>query len=114
MQMYKVFIYDKTVIFTEDVNTKTSDENEQIIKFESISNLLSDFEVFISNPKINKLFVFIEKDVDKIFEEFLSNFPIIEAAGGIVRNPENKLLFIYRFDKWDLPKGHIEKGETPR
>ena len=112
--MYKVFIYDKTVIFTEDVNTKASDENEQITKFESISNLLSDFEVFISNPKINKLFVFNKKDVNKIFEEFLSNFPIIEAAGGIVRNPENKLLFIYRFDKWDLPKGHIEKGETPK
>ncbi|MCD4774225.1 MAG: NUDIX domain-containing protein [Bacteroidales bacterium] len=113
MQMYKVFTYNKTIIFTEDVNTNTFGENEQILKFESLSNLLNDFETFISNPKNNKLFIIIEKGVDKIFEEFLSNFQLIEAAGGIVRNSKNEYLFIYRFDKWDLPKGHIEKNEEP-
>ena len=40
------------------------------------------------------------------------HFEVIEAAGGIVRNSENELLFIYRFDKWDLPKGKIESGES--
>ena len=112
--MYKVFIYDKTVIFTEDFNINTSGKNEQRLKFRSILSLLSVFKDFISNPKINNLFIIIDKDVNKIFEEFLSNFPLIEAAGGIVKNPENKILFIYRFNKWDLPKGHIEKGENPQ
>ena len=111
--MYKVFIYDKTVIFTEDVNIITSGENDQILKFESTSKLLSDFEAFISNPKNNNLFVIIEKDVNEIFEEFLSNFQLIEAAGGIVQNSKNEFLFIYRFNKWDIPKGHIEKDEEP-
>ncbi len=113
MQMYKVFIYDKTVIFTEDLNTTASEKNEQIFKCNSLSGLLSVFEDFISNDEINNLFVVIEKDVDKIFEDFLSGFQLIEAAGGIVRNSKNEFLFIYRFNKWDLPKGHIEKGEEP-
>ena len=34
------------------------------------------------------------------------------AAGGIVLNKKNEMLFIYRHSKWDLPKGHVEKGES--
>jgi 8-oxo-dGTP pyrophosphatase MutT (NUDIX family) len=34
------------------------------------------------------------------------------AAGGLVFNEQHDLLMIYRFGKWDLPKGHVEKGET--
>lgn len=36
---------------------------------------------------------------------------LIEAAGGLVINEKTDYLFIYRNDKWDLPKGKIEKGE---
>ena len=38
--------------------------------------------------------------------------PLIKAAGGLVKNEKKALLFIYRNDKWDLPKGKIEKDET--
>ena len=34
------------------------------------------------------------------------------AAGGVVVNEENEMLFIYRHSKWDLPKGHVEKDES--
>lgn len=34
------------------------------------------------------------------------------AAGGLVFNDRRELLMIYRYEKWDLPKGHFEKGET--
>ena len=34
------------------------------------------------------------------------------AAGGVVTNKEGKVLFIYRNDKWDLPKGKLDKGES--
>jgi ADP-ribose pyrophosphatase YjhB (NUDIX family) len=34
------------------------------------------------------------------------------AAGGLVFNPADQLLLIFRHGKWDLPKGHFEKGET--
>lgn len=42
----------------------------------------------------------------------ISLFWYLEAAGGIVRNKDGKRLLIYRFGRWDLPKGKIEKGEN--
>ena len=41
----------------------------------------------------------------------MKNFPLIEAAGGLVQHQNGKVLFIYRNKKWDLPKGRIEKNE---
>ena len=35
----------------------------------------------------------------------------IKAAGGIVKNKNNDLLFIFRKGKWDLPKGKTEENE---
>ena len=46
---------------------------------------------------------------------FTSLFSYIEAAGGLVKDPRERLLFINRLGRWDLPKGKIEKGEdSPR
>jgi 8-oxo-dGTP pyrophosphatase MutT (NUDIX family) len=45
-------------------------------------------------------------------EAFQKNFLILEAAGGIVRSPQG-MLFIFRLQKWDLPKGKLEAGEAP-
>ena len=47
-------------------------------------------------------------------EKFLLNFPFskIVAAGGIVINDKNEILFIFRDEKWDLPKGKAEKNEN--
>ena len=36
---------------------------------------------------------------------------LIKAAGGLVKNLNGEYLFIYRNDKWDLPKGKVEKNE---
>jgi len=41
-------------------------------------------------------------------------FTSIEAAGGIVENEYEELLFIFRRNKWDLPKGKLEFNEIPR
>lgn len=47
-----------------------------------------------------------------MWRDFLNYFEQIDAAGGVVKNAENKLLFIYRLGKWDLPKGKNDDGET--
>lgn len=51
-------------------------------------------------------------DIDEIKKLFFKQYTVIEAAGGIVQNQQREILFIYRKDKWDLPKGKIEKGES--
>lgn len=53
------------------------------------------------------------KDLEVLKKVFFKNFTLIEAAGGIVLNNKKELLFIFRLDKWDLPKGKMEKGEKP-
>ena len=52
-------------------------------------------------------------DLEKLKKAFFKHFHVIEAAGGIVQNDKKELLFIYRLGKWDLPKGKMEKGESP-
>jgi 8-oxo-dGTP pyrophosphatase MutT (NUDIX family) len=52
-------------------------------------------------------------NVDSLFEDLKARFKYIEAAGGLIEQ-DKKYLFIYRLDKWDLPKGKIDKGENPR
>lgn len=50
---------------------------------------------------------------ERLKKAFFKHFTIITACGGIVQNKEKELLFIYRRNKWDLPKGKLEKGESP-
>ncbi|MFK5855603.1 MAG: NUDIX hydrolase [Bacteroidota bacterium] len=52
-------------------------------------------------------------DENSMFEDFRLSYIYIEAAGGVVKNKKSEFLLIKRFDIWDLPKGKIEKGETP-
>lgn len=53
-----------------------------------------------------------DKKTEKVFEQFTRQFFFVKAAGGIVRNEDGQTLFIYRNGVWDLPKGHVENGET--
>lgn len=40
------------------------------------------------------------------------NYIYVKAAGGIVKNPDGELLMMRRNDRFDLPKGKVESGET--
>lgn len=43
--------------------------------------------------------------------DFVHNFTLIHAAGGIVSNENDEILMIFRYGCWDFPKGKVEKGE---
>jgi len=103
--MYKVFMNDKPIIITDSSlelkNCKVFNFDE--IKFTEVQGLIKSDAV---------LGVLLEsKNIEKDWRLFQENFNVIEAAGGKVMNSDNETLFIYRFDTWDLPKGHIEIGE---
>ncbi len=53
----------------------------------------------------------VHENPEAFFKLFQSAFRVIHAAGGVVVADE-KLLFIFRNGKWDLPKGKLEKGES--
>jgi 8-oxo-dGTP pyrophosphatase MutT (NUDIX family) len=60
------------------------------------------------------LFYVLSPNAKAFLKQVKHDVGVIEAAGGLVKNEFGELLFIYRNDKWDLPKGKIEKGETPK
>jgi 8-oxo-dGTP pyrophosphatase MutT (NUDIX family) len=70
---------------------------------------ISSFEKDVSIPSLN----IYGLEIKILWKHFRSYFSEIEAAGGLVRYTDGSYLFIERRGKWDLPKGHIEKGETP-
>ena len=54
----------------------------------------------------------VTSDPEAAFARFAEDFVVVEAAGGIVENERGERLMIRRNGRWDLPKGHVEPGET--
>lgn len=106
--MDKVFINDRKLIFTNQAEKELSSkmlfyENEETLK-KAISILEEGF--------VTELYLFAER-LPLVKQQFTDMFKVIHAAGGLVKNKKGNILFIYRRGKWDLPKGKMEKGETP-
>jgi 8-oxo-dGTP pyrophosphatase MutT (NUDIX family) len=55
--------------------------------------------------------IFLHPDLDELIKVFKKKFTLVKAAGGLVKNDENKILMIFRRGKWDLPKGKLDEGE---
>lgn len=55
--------------------------------------------------------VFFHTDLEALKKAFFKKFVLIQAAGGLVNNPADELLLIFRRGKWDLPKGKLDEGE---
>ena len=106
--MIKVFIQDKPLIFCESKEQVDASFSpiESLQAFDKITFVLSDQTV--------KGAYFISNDTKKALSQFAKNFSVLEAAGGVVMNYENKFLLIERMGKWDIPKGKIEPIESPK
>ncbi|MEP7262956.1 MAG: NUDIX domain-containing protein [Bacteroidota bacterium] len=78
---------------------------------ESTQDLLILIAAFEENSMVKTL-SFQSPDVANTWISFRDIYKIMDAAGGIVFNPMGEVLMIYRNDRWDLPKGKVEKGET--
>ena len=104
--MYKVFFNQKPLILTNEIQDFTDNEPLLFIKYTSVAQIIKA----LKSSKNRKVFLY-HKDIDKLWKSFKKKFPIVKAAGGLVERTDNKLLFIFRNNKWDLPKGGVEKKE---
>lgn len=103
--MYKVFINEKKIVLSEKPENSPKTMNyDGMHSFEFAVDLLTN----TPSQGIN----IYHQDLDQLWADFKGFFRNIEAAGGLVLNPEHQILFIHRLGKWDLPKGKIEKGES--
>ena len=109
--MYKVFVNDKLICFTNKQESCKDFMNCLVLNFFQTELTILIVDLLEQDKKIGNVVVLVD-NVDEAFDLFKSHFKLIKAAGGIVTNSENKKLFIYRLDRWDLPKGKIEKNEN--
>lgn len=56
--------------------------------------------------------IILGNDWQEIKQLFFQKFTLIAAGGGIIRNREGAILLIFRYGKWDLPKGKLDEGES--
>ena len=108
MQKYKVFLNEKSILFSsfgkitfrKPINTSTDFSDGTAVK-----NWLNNFAKGSEREA-----VFEVEDPQEAFHDFRSVLIELAAAGGVVRR-NGELLFIFRNGKWDLPKGKIDAGE---
>ncbi|MEQ6124693.1 NUDIX domain-containing protein [Pseudotenacibaculum sp. MALMAid0570] len=104
--MYKVFMNDKPIILTD---SPQNEKGFKVYDFESV--VLDEILYKLKKDKINGVVLFC-RDLNNCWKEFTKHFKVVKAAGGLVLNQQQEFLFIYRGQKWDLPKGRIEENES--
>ena len=88
------FIHHDDAVFIDELNAHTT------------KTMIHEMQ----QPKVHAG-IFQHPDLEELKKVFFKKFTIIQAAGGLVKNHEDKILMIFRRGKWDLPKGKLDKGE---
>ena len=128
--MKRIFINDIPVLFKNLDNSKLKVENydtlidgssgiihtklrARVLIYDALPDSIDSLLKIMTEKKLKKTYsvTFTLKNKKEVIKYLKEKFKVIKAAGGIVQNNENKILFIYRLGKWDLPKGKKDKGE---
>jgi len=104
--MIQIYVGDKPIMLTDQILKEDGFKN-YLIKSAPIGNIIKQLNV----TKLKSVHL-IHPDKNELRSQLFKLLPIIRAAGGKVIHENKKVLFIYRNDKWDLPKGRIEKNES--
>ena len=99
--MYEVFVNNRPLIIAKSL----SDSTKNIVRYTRDFSWSRKIDLLLQN-QLNSCAVQAD-DLDLAWEAFKDEFEVIEAAGGVVVKDE-KMLFIFRKKKWDLPKGKLE------
>ena len=102
--MYKVFVNQSLIVLTSQIPFGSK------INIYSLKEISIE-EIIIKAKKHKKIFLYNKKS-KKLLPLFLKKIKVIKAGGGIVKNSLYQILFIYRRNKWDLPKGKMDAGES--
>ncbi|WP_242202554.1 NUDIX hydrolase [Aestuariivivens insulae] len=104
--MYQVFVGDKPIVLTDKVELENGFKN-YLLDTVNIGKVIKE----LSKTDLKEVRL-IHSKKEKLLKKFLKKLPNVIAGGGKVYNDNGEVLFIYRNDKWDLPKGKIEGNET--
>ena len=109
----KIYFDEKPVYLCDELNKELKDilHHPDTIFIDELSGPAIKSLIHEINKHSFHTGVFLHGNLDDLKNAFFKHFTQITAAGGIVQNDKGELLFIYRLNKWDLPKGKVEPGE---
>ena len=100
----EIFFGDKMLILT-DTPSGVEGACRMPSSYLSIANVLKFFETA-------NIVEVCDSAIEAVAEQFYAEFKYVEAAGGLVCNEQGETLMIYCYKHWDLPKGHVDEGES--
>lgn len=109
--MYSIFFNNRRLELCRDNGqpyTRRGVVVEALDAFRSWEDLIVSFQC---HSNWQHLVIPVDNPGDS-FTQLCNSFHVITAAGGVVTNSQGDLLMIYRYGKWDLPKGKQEDGES--
>lgn len=110
----KIYINEKPILLvasSEVEQINSSDKTLKMVYRGKVKLLHQLIDTFEKNNKYDGAIV-VAEDIKRLINDFKDLFKVVKAAGGIVLNPKEEILFIFRRGFWDLPKGKIDKGES--
>ena len=110
----KIYFDDKPLFLCDAI-----DETIEPFKHHDDAIYIDEFSVHAVKSMIHEMEkqkihagVFLHTSLEALKKAFWKKFTIVQAAGGLVTNKNGEILMIFRRNRWDLPKGKLDKGET--
>ncbi len=110
--MSKIYINNIPVFLRVSETNDFLNNNREIMQvtYRDKKELL-DLIRYIEHSEDLKEVHIIGNNQEKVEHDFFGFYKNIEAAGGLVFDPQGRGLLIFRYGKWDIPKGKIERRE---
>jgi len=106
--MYTIFNHGVPIFLTDNLKIRSGNNFFRYDKH-TISSVLANTE----SGEFDAIYLY-HSDLKELWKKFKDNFKNERAAGGLIKNNKGDNLFIFRLNRWDLPKGKIEKGESKK
>jgi 8-oxo-dGTP pyrophosphatase MutT (NUDIX family) len=110
----KIYFNDKPLFLCDELNDeiKTYAHHDDAVFIDEFSTPAVNSMIHEMRQEKVHAGIFLHNNLEELKHAFWKKFILIQAGGGLVSNDKDEYLFIYRRDKWDLPKGKLDPGET--
>jgi 8-oxo-dGTP pyrophosphatase MutT (NUDIX family) len=106
--MNKIYIYETAVSINQEKSKTGVQVHFEDLKHPSLPSFITNVSHISRGNGIN----IWGASSDEVLEYLTKNLTVQVAGGGLVQNPAGEVLFIFRKNCWDLPKGKPENGES--
>ena len=110
--MYKIYVNDHPLILvstTDMENLKV--ENALVLPYMGDPKMLIACLDKLEKTQNPISIIIHSENFASLKRDFRGLFKKIKAAGGVLFDENNRVLFIFRLHRWDLPKGKVDKKE---